>query len=516
MVELKYKEIGAVRCIRGCIVIVTGFRNCINGQLIQFGYETIGMILGFNEEEAHVLIIKETEPIKTGDKVTASMEPLLTPVGEKFIGRIVNPLGETLDGLGPLTVDDYYPIFRDAPAILERQPLFRTMETGTKVLDTMIPIGCGQRELILGNKGTGKTTFVTDAILNQRDTGVICIYCAIGKPRSALARVVQLFLEKGAFDYSLIVAAPSSSPPGQQYLAPYVAAAIGEYFLHKGKHIFIGFDDFTKHAWCYREISLLLGRAPGRDSYPGDIFYLHSKLVERASHLDKKRGEGSMTFFPIVEILEGDLTAYVPSNLVSMTDGQIYLSSELFGEGQRPALDLGLSVSRVGSKVQWPAIKKLSGQLRLDYLQYRELLKLSKLKTTGQSDENIQKLKSGAILTELLKQDKDSPVSMEIQVIIFYAYNKKYFNQLSLPEVKQFQEDIKDFSLKHKPDLLKRLREVRKLEDDITAAMDEVINRYIKEAVERRPKEEVEKKDAPKVQSKIGRDVLDEATSKKP
>ena len=314
-----------------------------------------------------------------------------------------------------------------------RQPLKKTLETGIKVLDAMIPIGLGQRELVMGDKSTGKTTFVTDTILNQKNTGVICIYCAIGKPRSALAKIVQLFKDHECFKYSLIISAGASAPPGQQYLSPYVACSIAEYFLHQGKNVFIGFDDFTKHAWCYREISLLLGRPPGRDSYPGDIFYLHSKMIERACYLDEKRGGGSITFFPIVEILEGDLTAFVPSNLVSMTDGQIYLSSSLFGEGQKPALDLGLSVSRVGSKVQWNAIKNLSGPLRLEYLQYRELLRISKLKTSGHSDETLEKLKRGAILTEILRQDKDKPVPQEVQVIIFYAFNKKMMNELDDP-----------------------------------------------------------------------------------
>ncbi len=350
MVDLRYSEFGTVRCIRGCIVVVAGFKNCLNGQMIKFGYGTTGMIVGFDQEEAHVLIIKEVEKIKTGDQAIASMEPFNTPVGNKFIGRIVNPLGEPLDGLGPVEHDAMYPIFREAYPILARQQLYKTLETGIKVLDAMIPIGLGQRQLILGDKMTGKTTFVTDTILNQKNTGVICIYCSIGKATSALSRVVQLFQQHDSFKYSLIVSATASSTPGQQYLSPYVACSLAEYFLHQGKDVFIGFDDFTKHAWCYREISLLLGRAPGRDSYPGDIFYLHSKMIERACFLNKENGGGSITFFPIVEILEGDLTGFVPSNLISMTDGQMYLSTQLFGEGHKPALDLGLSVSRVAAR----------------------------------------------------------------------------------------------------------------------------------------------------------------------
>lgn len=480
-IKLQYTEIGIVKAIRGCIIIVTGLSNCINGQLIRFGYGTIGMVVGFNEHEAQVLLLKENEKIRTGDQATATVEPLVTPVGEKFIGRIVNSLAEPLDGLGPIEYNKVYPIFPDAPPILDRQPLVKTMETGIKVLDAMIPIGRGQRELILGDKMTGKTTFVTDTIVNQKGGDVICIYCAIGKARSSLAKVVQLFKDKGCWDYSLIVSAAASSTPGQQYLAPYVACSIAEYFMHQGKDVFIGFDDFTKHAWAYREISLLLGRPPGRDSYPGDIFYLHSKMIERACYLSKERGGGSITFFPIVEILEGDLTAFVPSNLVSMTDGQIYLSSQLFGEGQKPALDLGLSVSRVGSKVQWHAIKTLSGPLRLEYLQYRELLRISKLKTSGQSDDMKQKLRRGAILTEILRQDKDAPVCQEIQVLIFYAFNRKWMNDLTIEQVRIFQEKAFDYTKKHCPQLMTTLRERRKLDPEIEKLLEEVIKGLVSE-----------------------------------
>lgn len=492
---LQYTEVGKVRALRGCIVIVEGFRNCINGQLIRFGYGTIGMIVGFNENEAQVLLIKETEKIKTGDKAIASIEPFDMPVGEKFIGRIINVLADPLDGLGPIESDKKLPIFPEAPPILVRQPLKKTLETGIKVLDAMIPIGLGQRELILGDKGTGKTTFVTDTILNQKSTGIICIYVAIGKPRSALAKIVQLFKDHDCFKYSLIISAGASVPPGQQYLAPYVACSVAEYFLHQGKNVFIGFDDFTKHAWAYREISLLLGRPPGRDSYPGDIFYLHSKMIERACYLDEKHGGGSITFFPIVEILEGDLTAFVPSNLVSMTDGQILLSSALFGEGQKPALDLGLSVSRVGSKVQWHAIKTLSGPLRLEYLQYRELLRISKLKTTGHSDETLEKLKRGAILTEILRQDKDKPVQQESQVIIFYAFNKKILNELTIPEVRVFQDEIWDYATEKNQGLLKLLREKRKLDPEIEKGITELATAHVKDIMGRRKKESQEQVD---------------------
>ena len=513
MPELRYTEVGQVKSIRGCIIVVNGLKNCVNGQLVHFGFGTMGMIVGFDEKEAHVLIIKQNSEIKTGDEARASLEPFNVPVGDHFVGRIINPLGEPLDGLGPIKEDAYFPIFPTAPPILERQPLFKTLETGVKVLDSMIPIGLGQRQLILGNKMTGKTTFITDTILNQKHTGLICIYCGIGKARSQLARVVQLFQDHDAFKYTIIVAAGSSSPPGQQYLSPYVACSLGEYFMRRGQHVFVGFDDFTKHAWCYREISLLLGRAPGRDSYPGDIFYLHSKMIERACFLDEKRGAGSMTFLPIVEILEGDLTAFIPTNLVSMTDGQIFLDAALFGQGQKPALDLGLSVSRVGTKVQWPIIKQLAGPLRLEYLQFRELQRLSKLRTTGQSDETLLKLKSGEILTQLLRQDKNHPVKMEALVLILYAYHKKYLHKLTAPEIDKFQQEILEAAERINPEFLKILRERRKNDSDIENGLNQILETYTQDIISKRvPEKPVEE---PDLVSNIGRDVLDEATTKK-
>lgn len=512
MADLRYTEEGWIRVIRGCIVIVEGFKSCINGQVIRFGYGTRGTIIGFDENEAQVLIIRQQEQLKTGDKAIATMEAFVTPVGEEFIGRIVNPLGEVMDGLGPLKPDAMYPIFIDAPSILERKELSRTLETGLKVVDAMIPVGFGQRELILGDKMTGKTTVCTDTILNQKDTGVLCIYCAIGKSYSALAKVVQLFLDHDCFKYTCIVGALASAPPGQLYLAPYVACAIAEYFLHKGKNVFIAFDDFTKHAWSYREISLLLGRAPGRDSYPGDIFYLHSKMIERACYMEEAKGGGSITFFPIVETLEGDLTGYVQSNLVSMTDGQLYLSTPLFGEGQKPAVDLGLSVSRVGSKVQWKAIKKLSGPLRLEYLQYREVMRVSKLKTSGQSEEMQNQLKGGEILTEIMKQEKDSPIRMEAQVLIFYAYTKKFMHELTIPEVNVFQVKIFDFVNARHPEAMVKLREKKDYDDEMAKLFDEDIKAYIAEVMKVRPKEEDAETEGA---STVGVDMLDKATSKK-
>jgi len=515
MSELRYTEEGQVRVIRGCIVLCSGFKNCINGQVIRFGYGTMGVIIGFDENEAQVLIIRQADQLKTGDRARATLEPFTTFVGDKYLGRIVNPLGEPMDALGPLEYDSKAPIFVDAPSILKRGILCKSLETGVKVVDAMIPIGFGQRELILGDRMTGKTTIGTDAILNQKHTGVLCVYCCIGKAKSALGKVVQTFLNNDCFKYTCIVSATAAAPPGQLYLAPYVAAAIGEHFMKKGKDVLVVMDDFTKHAWAYREISLLLGRAPGRDSYPGDIFYLHSKLVERAAFLTPEQGGGSMTHLPIVETLEGDLTGYVQSNLVSMTDGQLMVSAPLFGEGQKPAVDLGLSVSRVGSKVQWPIVKKLAAPLRLEYLQYREVLRVSKLKTSGQSDEAENQMKSGEILTELLKQGPDSPVPMEALVLILYAYNKKMLHELTVEEVNKFQAEAYHYCRKKNDEVFVKLREKRDADDEMKKEFDKLIAEYIKlEIISKRPKEDLDD-DEDGAAANVGVDVLDKATSKK-
>lgn len=483
---LQYKEFGTVKAVRGCIVTVVGLENCINGQLIHFGYGTMGTIIGFDREDTHVLLLKEHEPIKTGDTAVMTLEPFNAGVSDKFIGRMINVLGEPMDGLGPITPEAYLPIFAEAPSILEREILKETLETGIKIVDTMIPVGRGQRELILGDKMTGKTTFCTDMIINQKGKDVICIYCSIGKSKAAMNRVIELFKKHDCFPYTIIVSAMAGEPPGQQYLAPYVTATIGEYFMNKGQHVVCFFDDFTKHAWAYREISLILGRPPGRESYPGDIFYLHSRMIERAAKLNKARGGGSMTFFPIIELLEGDLTGYVSSNLVSMTDGQIYFSTAAFNDGFKPAIGIGLSVSRIGNKVQWPAVKKVAKTLRLEYVRYEELQRLSRLKASGQSEEAEKQLQEGKILYELLKQDRDAPCPSEGEVLIFLAYNKKLLDDLELTEMDKFKTGILPYAIERNPELLKKLREMRDYDEAMEAEMIQIIKDFIKKLMDER------------------------------
>lgn len=448
--------------------------------------------MGFDTETAQVLIVKEHDPVTPGHQVVATLEPFNVPVGEGFVGRIVNPLGESLDGLGAIKPDKYIPYFNQAPAIMDRQGLSDTLETGLKLVDTMLPLGKGQRSLILGDKMTGKTTILTDIMINQKGKDVICIYCAIGKTRSALARVVDIFKDNDCFDYTMIMAATANTSPGQQYLSPYAACSIGEYFMYQGKHVFVGFDDFTKHAWAYRELSLLMQVPPGRDSYPGDIFYLHSRMIERAARFDKAHGNGSMTFIPVVELLEGDLTAYVPTNLVSMTDGQIFLSMPLFNEGFRPAVDVGLSVSRVGSRVQWKAMKSVAKSLRLEFIQFKELLRVSKLQTGGQSDEMRSKLEQGRILQALLTQSASKPVTIEIQIMIFFAKNESMLNELNKDQIAEFQKDLKAFTTKRDPSLLAFIRETRDLTDEIKSRIKEVVQSFVAEIKSREPKEEDE------------------------
>lgn len=492
MGDLRYKEFGVVKSSSGCIASVIGLQNCFLGQLVKFGYGTEGIIMGFDLESAQVLIVKENEPITPGNRVVATLEPFNMPVGESFIGRIVNPLGEALDGMGPIKPDGYIPYFNKAPAIMEREGLSETLETGIKLIDALLPLGKGQRSLILGDKMTGKTTILTDIIINQKGKDVICIYCAIGKTRSALSRVVDLFKERGCFDYSIIMSATANTSPGQQYLAPYAACSLGEYFLYQGKHVFVGFDDFTKHAWAYRELSLLMQVPPGRDSYPGDIFYLHSRMIERAAKFDAAHGRGSMTFIPVVELLEGDLTAYVPTNLVSMTDGQIFLSMPLFNEGFRPAVDVGLSVSRVGSRVQWKAMKSVSKSLRLEFIQFKELLRVSKLQTGGQTDEMRSKLDQGKVLQALLTQPAGKPVKLEVQIITFFGKNEGLLNELDKDQVAEFQSKLQSWVEQHDPSLMPLMRETKDLTDEIKRRMKEVVRSLVADIKSRAPIDEDE------------------------
>ncbi len=354
-----------------------------------------------------------------------------------------------------------------------------------KLIDSMLPLGKGQRSLILGDKMTGKTTVGTDIIMNQKGKDVICIYCGIGKTKSAMGKVVDIFKEHGCFDYTIIVLASASSSPGLQYLAPYAACSVGEYFMHRGQDVFVFFDDFTKHAWAYRELSLLMEVPPGRDSYPGDIFFLHSRMIERAAQLDKAHGRGSMTFIPVVELLEGDLTAFVPTNLVSMTDGQLFLNAALFNEGFRPAVDVGLSVSRVGSKVQWKATKAVTKSLRMEFIQFKELLRTSKLQAGGQSEESREAMRKGRVLQAMLTQPAGKPVRLEIEIMIFYAKDQQLLNKLEKEHADEFLKGIEDYVRQNDPGLMDLIRATKDLNDEIKRRITKVVSDYVKVIVEK-------------------------------
>ncbi len=480
---LQVKEYGVVAEIKQDIAHITGLTNCINGQLVHFDGGSTGVIVGFDGEYELAMIVKQGSTAKPGDRLHSTIETCTVPVGDAFLGRVVNGLAEPMDGMGPIKSESRYPIFGASPGVLERTPLKDALETGVKILDMMNPVGKGQRQLILGDRVTGKTTIATDTILNQKGKNVICIYCCIGKAESALNRVLELFREHEAMGYVVVVAATAASSVGQQYLAPYVAASLGEYYMNeKQRDVFVVFDDLTKHAWVYRQMSLLLERSPGRDAYPGDIFYLHSQLVERACKLRPERGSGSMTFFPIVETVQGDVTGYIPTNIISMTDGQLYVSTPLFSEGFKPAIDIGLSVSRIGSKVQWPAMRKLAGILRLEYIQFKELEKLTRIKA-GVSEAVEKRLCKGRVVAEILKQDKDGPVPVEDQVVVLYALANRFMEHLVPAQVGAYMRGLVAKVRKDRPDLVAALVAKKDLTDEIKEGLHEQLTAYGRGAI---------------------------------
>ena len=455
----------------------------MNGQIVEFASGTLGLVMGFTEDKVQILVLGDASSIRAGDEIYNKGQSLNLPVSDAFIGRIINSLCQPQDGLGPIEAKEYYPVFKVAPGVMERVPVKETLETGTLILDAIIPIAKGQRQLLIGDRLTGKTTVAVDAILNQKGKDVICIYCCIGKPYSSLLKVLDILKEHDAFEYTIVVSGIASVSTGEQYLAPYTACTLGEYFMHKGKDVFVVFDDLTKHAWIYRQISLLLERAPGREAYPGDIFYIHSQLVERAGYLKPELGGGSMTFFPIVEILQGDVTGYISTNIISMTDGQLYFSTPLFNKGFKPAIDFGLSVSRIGNKAQWPAMKQLSKSLRLDYLQYKELLQMTQLRTTGLSKEAEARLRRGEAINQLIIQDKNKPVSLEEQIIYLYALIKGLLDNLAASQIRQFRQEILEFIKKRYPEFCAKVRSTMDLDDELKSVLDSCLKDYFSEAI---------------------------------
>ncbi len=477
---VQVRETGQIKEIKKSIASVEGLSGYMNGQLLDIADHTKAWVMGFASQSVSVLFLDRGEDVKVGDPVYNKAEELMIPVGDGFTGRVVNAMAVPVDGKGPVAGDiRHYPVFREAPGVLERVPLCDVFETGNLIIDAAIPVGKGQRQLIVGDKMLGKTSLCVDAIINQKEKDIVCVYCCIGRSRAALEKVVTTLKENDAMGHAIIVSATADSAPGEQYLAPYTACTLGEYFMRNGKDVFVVFDDLTRHAWAYRQISLLLERSPGRDAYPGDIFYLHSQLMERAGKFSPEFKGGSMTFFPVVDAIAGDITGYIPSNLVSMTDGQIYLNAVLFSSGFKPAVDLRLSVSRIGNKIQSPAMRELSSMLRLEYIQYLDLLKVTQFKT-GISQEVAQRLERGGVMSRLFIQDKAHPRPLEEELLFLYALRRKVFDVVSMPEIERFKNNVLQFARDQYPAMMDALIQQRKLTPEITKDLDECLIAFFK------------------------------------
>lgn len=460
------RETGEVIWVGDGIVTVYGIDHAMYGEIVAFENGVKGMVQDVRQNEIGIILFGRDTGIKEGTKVVRTKKKAGIPVGDAFVGRVINALGEPIDGNGDVKEDDYRPIEQEAPGIIDRQSVDTPMETGILSIDSMFPIGRGQRELIIGDRQTGKTSIATDTIINQRGKDVICIYVAIGQKASTVAKIVNTLKKHDAMDYSIVVSSTASDPASLQYIAPYAGTAMAEYFMHKGKDVLIVYDDLSKHAVAYRAISLLLERSPGREAYPGDVFYLHSRLLERSSHLSDKLGGGSITALPIIETQAGDVSAYIPTNVISITDGQIFLESNLFNAGMRPAVNVGLSVSRVGGAAQTKAMKKASGSIRIDLAQYREMEVFTQF-ASDLDDATKAQLQHGKALMELLKQPLSHPLSMHEQVLTLCMATDGVFDNIPTRQVKQYQKDILDFmDLKH-PEIGKEIEQTKALSDEL-------------------------------------------------
>jgi F-type H+-transporting ATPase subunit alpha len=484
-VDVDLAEVGTVVTVGDGIARVYGLQKAMANEMLAFPNDVYGLALNLEEDEIGAVLMGDTRLVEEGDQVRRTGRIMQVPVGDALIGRVVDPLGRPLDGKGPINAAEFYPLERVAPGVVDRQPVKEPLQTGLKSIDAMIPIGRGQRELIIGDRQTGKTAVAIDAILNQKDTGVICIYVAIGQKRSTVAQVVKQLEERGAMAYTVVVAASASEPAPLQYLAPYGGCAMGEYFLYNGRHALVIYDDLSKQAAAYREVSLLLRRPPGREAYPGDVFYLHSRLLERAAKLSEANGGGSLTALPVIETQAGDVSAYIPTNVISITDGQIYLESDLFYAGVRPAINVGISVSRVGGNAQIPAMRKNAGTLRLELAQYRELAAFAQFGSDLDKATQAQ-LARGARLVEILKQGQYEPLPVELQVLSILAGTRGVLDKLPVEQVQPFERALHRFFRDEKPEILAEIRDKKSISDDlgkqITAAMEQVREQFLAEA----------------------------------
>lgn len=479
--KMETSETGVVILVGDGIAKASGLDNCMAGELVEFPDGSYGMAQNLEENTVSIVILGSDQGIKEGDVVKRTGKVVSVPVGAKLIGRVVNALGEPIDGKGAIKADDYKAIESPAPGIIERQHVNRPLQTGIKAIDSMIPIGRGQRELIIGDRQTGKTTIATDTILNQKGKNVICIYVAIGQKRSTVAQVVENLTRNGAMDYTIVVSATASELAPMQYIAPYSGCTMGEYFMHQGKDVLVIYDDLSKHAVAYRAISLLIRRPPGREAYPGDVFYLHSRLLERAAQLAPELGGGSLTALPIIETQAGDVSAYIPTNVISITDGQIFLETELFNSGVMPAVNPGISVSRVGGDAQIKAMKKVSGSLKLLYSQYRELQSFAQFGSDLDADTK-ERLALGERIVAVLKQKNNSPKEVAQQVCIIYAVTHGYLHSIPVEKVPEFEKQLEEHMENHHMDVLEAIRSTGKLESNteaaLKAALDELVSQF--------------------------------------
>jgi F-type H+-transporting ATPase subunit alpha len=478
--KLQTSQTGTVILVGDGIAKASGLDNCMAGELVEFSTGAFGMAQNLEEDTVSIVILGTDDGIKEGDTVKRTGKVVSVPVGEAFIGRVVNALGEPIDGKGVIDATEYRPIEAPAPGIIHREPVNVPLETGIKAIDAMIPIGRGQRELIIGDRQTGKTTIATDTILNQKGKDVICIYVAIGQKRSTVAQIVENLQKGGAMDYTIVVSATASELAPMQYIAPYAGCTMGEYFMYQGKDVLVIYDDLSKHAVAYRAISLLIRRPPGREAYPGDVFYLHSRLLERAAHLSKDLGGGSLTALPIIETQAGDVSAYIPTNVISITDGQIFLETELFNAGIMPAVNPGISVSRVGGAAQIKAMKKVAGPLKLLYSQYRELQSFSQFGSDLDTDTKAR-LAQGERIVEVLKQKNNAPMEQAHQVCILYAVINGFLKTVSVEKVPEFQTRlIETLELKGEK-VLSDIRNTGKLTEEAETGLKEILESLIQE-----------------------------------
>jgi len=475
--KVDVSEVGTVLSVGDGIARIYGLENCMASELLEFPNDVFGMALNLEADSVGAVLFGEDTLIKEGDIVKRTGKIMSVPVGDAMLGRVVNAIGQPIDGKGPIETKDNRIVDVIAPGIVDRQPVREPLQTGLKSIDAMIPIGRGQRELIIGDRQTGKTAIAIDAIINQKNTDVLCIYVAVGQKRSNVVRVAKILEENGALDHTIIVSATASEPAPLQYLAPYAGCAMGEFFRDNGKHALIVYDDLSKQATAYRQLSLLLRRPPGREAYPGDVFYLHSRLLERASKLSDKLGGGSLTALPIIETQAGDVSAYIPTNVISITDGQIYLEPDLFYAGVRPAVNVGISVSRVGGAAQTKAMKQVAGTLRLDLAQFRELAAFAQF-GSDLDKATLNQIERGKRMVEILKQGQYVPMSLGEQILVLYAGTQGFLDNVDVDKVKEFEAGLLSYMKSQKKDVLDEIEEKKNLDDTLKGKLNDAINAF--------------------------------------